>query len=141
MIWEISLLPDGVRLEIWVEPLEDLEIQEHHTSVLLIPEYDRWKTESESGEFSRISPEQGEWKHMNKRYNVGRFIEASGSGVPGIRLESDSERIPLLMTALNASYNEQARVLQALRSPEHQPLHLELGRYLYFSGVVRILPG
>ncbi len=141
MIWEISLLPDGVGLEIWIEPLEDLEIQEHHTSVLLVPEYDRWNTESESGEFSEISPEQGAWKHMNKRYNVGRFIEASGSGVPGIRLESDSERMPLLMTALNASYGEQARVLQALRSPEHQPLHLEPGRHLYFSGAVRVLPG
>jgi ABC-type polysaccharide/polyol phosphate transport system ATPase subunit len=140
LVWIISLLSDGIGLETWIEALSVIEVQEHHTSIALVPEYSHWKTPFESGEFPSIPPGQGEWKHVNNNYEIGDFIEASGPDLPGIRLESDSERLPLRMTAINTSNSENARVLQALRSPDHGTLHLEPGRHLYFSGALRVLP-
>jgi hypothetical protein len=38
------------------------------------------------------------------------------------------------MTAINAGYHQQTRVLQALRTPEHQTIRFEPGRHPYFRG-------
>ena len=51
---------------------------------------------------------------------------------------ADMDAFGHVNTSVYLTYFEQARVLQALRSPEHGMLHFAKGRHLYFSGRVTL---
>ena len=55
--WELFPSGDALGLDIWLEALEPLDVQEHHTSVVLKYAYDGWERDDESGEFTEIGPE------------------------------------------------------------------------------------
>lgn len=136
--WELRPAERGIAFDIWLESSEDLHVQEYHASIMLVPEYTEWGTEHESGVFPPITHESDDWRHLNENYAPGTFSEASGEDVPRLRFENRTPDMDFRMTVLNSSYFEQARVLQALRSPEHGMLHFVKGRHLYFSGRVTL---
>lgn len=134
--WTLKPDAEAIALEIELEALDTLEVQEHHTSVVLLEQYERWETQHESGTFPPIDPELGDWQHLNKNYAPGTFARASGKDLPTITLETDADNLRL--TAINTSYQERARVLQALRTPDHGILTYEKGRHPYFHGRLSI---
>ncbi len=137
--WELRRLEDALGLTVWLEALEDLEVQECHLSAVLRHEYDRWETEHECGAFAPFGPEGGHWVHFNRSYRAGRTISAWSEALPSITLCADGDSPPVRMTAINTTFRENSRVLQALRPSEMGRLHFAPGRHLYFSG--RILAG
>lgn len=139
MVWEVGLVAGGLSVEIWLDALDDLSVQEYHTSVMLASSYAEWETEHESGRFPAFASDEDDWRHINRDYGVGGFARAWGEGVPDLRLEVNSDREPVRMTVINTGIQQRSRVLQALRTPERELLHLEKGRHGYFSG--RILVG
>lgn len=138
MHWELYPSKDALELDIWLEAIEPLEVQEHQTSVVLKYTYDRWERDDESGVFTDIGPECTDWQHVNANYAPGRYAKATGPGLPAVTLEADPDRLPLRMTFINTDHQTHARVLQALRSPDHGILHFEPGRHLYFAGRIRL---
>ncbi len=139
--WELRPVEGGISFEIWLDADEDLEVQEYHASIMLVPGYTAWSTQHESGAFPPITEESHDWRHLNKDYAPGAFSTASGEGLPTLRFENETPDTAFRMTMLNSSYFEQVRVLQALRTPEHGMLHFEKGRHLYFSGRVTFEEG
>ena len=138
MHWELYPADGALGIEIWLEALEPLDVQEHHTSVVLKYAYNRWERDDEFGEFAEIGPECTDWQHVNANYAPGRFAKATGPGLPTVTLEADPDRLPLRMTFINTDHQKRARVLQALRSPEHGALHFDTGRHLYFAGHIGV---
>ncbi len=136
--WEIAIEEGRVRLDIWLEALEALEVQEYHTSVLVVSDYIEWETEHERGEFPEFTAGVEDWVHANRNYAPGAWIVARGASVPALTLRSALDDVPFRMTAINAGHHQQARVLQALRTSEGSPLRFEPGRYHYFSGAVEV---
>lgn len=139
MTWELSPAEQGIALEIWLEALDTIDVQEHHTSIMLIPDYKHWQTQHESGGFPDIDPAQNDWIHLNQNYTQGLFAKATGEGLPTVTLEANPERLPLRMTIINTGYQQRARVLQALRTPDHALIRFEKGRHLYFSGSISVV--
>jgi hypothetical protein len=113
-----------------------LTVQEHHTTIVLIPGYTRWRTEHEEGAFPDFHPDQTDWRHLNANYAPGRYIEAEGPGLPKVRFETDRDGVR--MTPINTGYQQRCRALQALRAPENSLLRFEKGRRAYFAGRVII---
>ena len=136
--WILSPVDGGVGIEVWLEANEDLHLQEHHTSVMLVSGYAAWETEAESGSFPEITGASAEWQYLNREYKPSGFVSASGEGLPVVRLESRAEEMKVRMTALNSSFFENARILQALQTPEHESLHLSRGRHLLFQGAILV---
>lgn len=132
--WALYPADEGVGLEIWLDVREAMDIEEYHTSVCLKAEYERWETEHESGAFPPFDPRRQAWRHANRRYEPSSFIRARGPGLPTVTMRTAPDAPPVRMTAINTSYDQNARVLQALRAPEAGALHLEPGRRLYFRG-------
>lgn len=137
--WELRHGDGALLLRVWLEVLEDLEVQECHVSAVLRQEYVRWETEHECGVFAPFDPDGGHWVHFNRSYRAGRTISAWSEGLPSITLCADADSPIVRMTAINTTFREGARVLQALRPSEMGRLHFAPGRHLYFSG--RILAG
>ncbi len=138
--WRVAAIENGLSVALTLEAREAFDAQEYHTTIVLVPEYSAWKTEHESGAFSEFDPASNDWKHLNVRYEPSAFIEASGDGLPTVRLESDNiDRAPI-MTPINTGVHQHCRVLQALHAPRQGAFHFEAGRHAYFEGRVLIAP-
>jgi ABC-type polysaccharide/polyol phosphate transport system ATPase subunit len=136
--WEIDAAPEGIRWTVWLDAQEDFDAQEYHCSVVLRSDYDRWETCHESGVFPPFDPEAAHWRHLNRSYAPGSRAMALSSTLPSVTLEVTSVDIPFRMTAINTRYDENARVLQALRPSEMGSLHFSTGRHLLFSGLISV---
>lgn len=141
--WEIHPDPRGIRFRVWLEALSDVDLQEYHVSAMLRSEYDAWESPYEAGAFPPIPPEQDDWVHLNHDYRPGERITAHSSSRPAIAIAShpveDHKPIGVpRMTALNATFFESARVIQALHTSNHGVFHLAKGRQLLFDGLLEI---
>ena len=137
LIWTMRPCEKGFAILIELEATEAFEADEYQTSIVLMPEYRAWRTEHEKGVYPDIEPGEGDWNHINRTYSPAAFAEATGPGLPTVRIEADGQ-LPHWMTAINTSALENARVLQALRIPDRTAmLRFAPGRHPYFSGCVR----
>ncbi|MFA6244350.1 MAG: ABC transporter ATP-binding protein [Candidatus Hydrogenedentales bacterium] len=138
LLWKIAPCDSGIQIELWLDALEPLDVQEYQVSIMLRDEYSRWQSEYESGVFPAIPASQEDWTHLNADYRPGNHISASGPSLPQVTLTSHNPDCPPRMTALNTAYFENARVLQALHTPERLAFHFKRGRHLLFSGMIGI---
>jgi ABC-type polysaccharide/polyol phosphate transport system ATPase subunit len=136
--WELVPVEDGFDWRIWLEVFEPMNVIEYHASLLLSTQYTRWASDQESGAFPEMDRNVKKWVHLNRSYAPGRRITALSSALPSVTLEADAADIPFRMTAINTMYDENARVLQALRPSGAGQLHFQKGRHLYFSGSIRV---
>ena len=136
--WRICPGDHGVEVAIWLEALEPVEMQEYQVSVVLRHEYDRWKTDHESGSFPAFDPEFHDWVHANRDYALGTSATALSSSHPSVTLQVTTDTVPFRMTVINTGYQLHGRVLQALRTPEAGLIRFEKGRHLFFSGTVMV---
>ena len=136
MEWVLSPAADGVAVEVWIDAQEELQVQECHFSLMLVPGYTSWQTEAESGAFPEITGASGEWRYLTREYAPGAFVAASGEGMPSVRLKSEDPELGARMTALNSSFFEKARILQALRTSDQGAMRLDAGRHLLFKGQI-----
>jgi len=135
--WELDVDGDALAWRVWLEALEPLDVQEYHASIGLRGEYGRWQTDHEDGAFPPFEPGREAWLHANRCYRPGRHITALSPAFPSVTLEAATEEIPFRMTAINAGYSQNTRVLQALRTPDAGVMRFEPGRHLYFAGHIR----
>jgi ABC-type polysaccharide/polyol phosphate transport system ATPase subunit len=136
--WEIEPAPNGINITIWLEATEPLDVDEYHASIVLRPQYSEWKTEKESGEYPAISLEQKDWRHLNRIYAPCAASKALSSTLPSVILTAKGEAPAFRMTAINTGVADNARVLQALRTPDSGALRFEPGKSLYFAGTVTV---
>jgi len=138
--WEIEAVPEGIATGIWIEPLDPLDVRQYHASIVLRPEYSHWQTDHESGRYPDFELGQEDWRHANRLYAPGTFAKATSALLPSVTLRVTSTGLPFRMTPINTGFHQNARVLQALRTPEAGLLHFEKGRHLYFAGIVSVNP-
>ena len=136
--WELRRDGNALRLCIWLEVSEPLEVQECHVSVLLRHDYEAWETEEEKGIFAPFDPEGTHWVHFNRNYAPGKKVSARAAGLPSVSIVADAACPVLRMTALNTTLQENSRGIQALRPSDTGRLRFEPGRHLYFSGWIRV---
>ena len=139
--WTLTALDEAVSLDIELEALETFEVQEYHVSVLLRPEYEKWETDHEQGEFPPFDPALGVWKHLNRSYAPGNRARALSFTLPSVIFEITAGNTPFRMTPINTRLNQNARVLQALRPADTGTIQFEKGRHPYFSGIIRVERG
>jgi hypothetical protein len=139
--WELEPAENGLAVRIWLDVYEPMDIEEYHASLVLRTEYDRWKTEPEVGEYPRIDPAQKDWRHANRVYATGKFAQALSSTLPSVIFNVTTDEAAFRMTAVNTGYYENARVLQALRTPEGGLLRFGKGRHMYFAGLITVAGG
>jgi ABC-type polysaccharide/polyol phosphate transport system ATPase subunit len=138
--WEITSVPDGIALCIWVENHEPLVVHEYHTAVVLRADYAGWNTDQERGAFPPFDPAATHWKHCNRSFAAGKSATAWSAALPSVTIDASPEAPTVRMTAINTTYQENARVLLALRPSEDGRIRFEPGRHLYFSGVISTGP-
>ena len=139
--WEIRPHADGIALAIWLDIAETTQILEHHFSVMLPATYDRWEIGEERGDFPPITPSDSDWSHLNRDFAPATGITALSPARPSVNLWAAPECPPVRMTAVNTAYDQQGRVLQALRTPDAPGVMvLETGRYPLFEGGVTLMP-
>lgn len=136
--WEMTSRENAVSLSITLEVKETIEVQEYHTSVVLPSQYQYWKTAYEMAAFPEYDSSLTNWIHYNRRYDAGTFIMAESDSLPAVYIKTEEIGLPVRMTALNTSFAEQARVLQALCPSGPGLLHYTPGNYVYFSGVIGV---
>lgn len=136
--WEVTRRENAVGLVVWLEAKEPVAITEYHVSAVLTDQFEEWNTDGESGTFPLHDKDQGNWIHCNRNYTPGSRITASGAAVPCVSLNTGLGCPQVRMTALNTSFTEHARVLQALCPSEHSRMVFTPGRHLLFSGTVGV---
>ncbi len=136
--WEITGGVNAISLRISLDVREELEVQEYHTSMVLPAHYRRWKTAYEADDFPAYDSAQSNWIHCNRRYDTGTFIAAESASLPAVFIRTDGTAPPVRMTALNTSFAEHARVLQALCPSGPGPMRFAPGRHAYFSGTIGV---
>lgn len=135
-VWELAPDARGFRFRVVLEAEEAVTLQEYNVSAALPAAYTHWRTATEEGAFPDFTPGQEEWRHVNKDYAPGGFVEARGGGLPAIRLEPGPED-RLHMTAINTGYNMRARVLQGIGAASQAGLlRFEPGHHTLFDGFV-----
>lgn len=139
-VWELHPAEGGVRIRILIEVREPMDVTEYHASVVLRPEYTHWETPHESGAYPEFEKGQEDWRHANRVYAVGTHAKAMGETLPSVTLSVATTELAFHMTAINTGYHENARVLQALRTPDAGQLHFDRGTHLYFDGLVSVSP-
>lgn len=132
--WRIAPVDGGIRVSITLEADEPIEVQEYQVSAGLLPAYARWETDCESGPFPPIPPDARDWTHLNRDYRPGARIRALSPGLPSVMLLFDAPEGVMRPTAINADYQHQTRVLQALRAGEGGPIVFPAGQYTLFEG-------
>jgi ABC-type polysaccharide/polyol phosphate transport system ATPase subunit len=132
--WLLMPGDQGLRLTVWMEALDTVEMDEYQVSVVLREEYAAWRTDHEEGVFPPFDPASEDWAHLNRVYLPGRRVEAMGRGLPNVSLTLADEAPPSRMTAINTAYLQKGRVIQALFTPEHGVLRFEPARHLLFDG-------
>lgn len=136
--WNLERREHAFHLRIWLEPTETIALQEHHTTLVLPDAYHYWATDHECNTFPEHVPRRIHWSHCNLNYAAGKHIVAYGESMPTVCMTADDDCPPVRMTAINTSYQEHTRALQALRVPEPGERLLAPGRHLYFSGVIAV---
>jgi len=136
--WEMEVVEEGLALRVWLTVQEPVDVQEYHASICLRSDYDRWQTVQESGAFPPFEPGRQTWQHANRDYGPGREAKALSSALPSVTFAATAEGTPFRMTAINTGYDQNARVLQALRTPEAGVMHFDAGRHLLFEGRVAL---
>jgi len=136
--WEITPVEDGIGVRIMLEVREPMDVTEYHASVVLKSEYTGWETPYERGVYPEFDREHDDWRHANRVYQAGVYAKALSPVLPSVTMRVTADEAPFRMTAINTSYHENARVLQALRTTDAGALHFEKGMYLYFSGTVSV---
>jgi len=136
--WEAELRGGAVHLAVDLDAFEEFEAQEYHVSVGLRPEYDRWRTDGESGAFPAFDAASEEWRHINLDYAPGSTAAALSGEFPSVILKALETDAPFRMTAINTGASDGARVLQALRTSESGRIRFGLGRRPLFRGVIRV---
>ncbi len=126
--WSVRALePGSISWSIDFIVHEQVELDEWHTTLLVAPQYGRWFTPHENGEFPPIPAEQTDWIHVSHNMESGAWIaaETAEDGLPP-RVEFDFSGSPVarVPTAINTSYIEGGRALQSLevRSGAHRIL-------------------
>jgi hypothetical protein len=138
--WEIKPVEGGIGIRILLEVREPMDVTEYHASVVLRSDYSHWETPHETGPYPAFERDHEDWRHANRVYAVGKYAKALSSSLPSVMLSVTTDEVPFRMTAINTGYHENARVLQALRTPEAGLLHFEKGTYPYFAGVISVEP-
>ncbi len=138
--WELTRLEQGIHLRIWLEVSDDIVAQEYHTTIVLPADYTRWETDIEQADFPEYVMTRPNWVHCNKSYAPGIRIAVLSENLPSVTMTLDNECPPMRMTAINTSYQEHARALQALCPSDMGRLHFSRGRHLYFSGTITATP-
>jgi hypothetical protein len=138
--WLIEAVDGGIAFRIEIEAAQPIDVQEYQASIVLRPEYDHWETRHETGSYPNFEAGQTDWRHANRIYAAGDFAKASGCDLPAVTMKITSSEIPFRMTAINTGFYENARVLQALRTPDAGFLHFEEGKHLYFAGIISVEP-
>jgi len=136
--WRMTATPEGIAVDIDIDVREPMEVTEYQASIVLRPEYNRWRTEFESGDYPPFETGQKDWRHANRIYANGNMAEAEGPGMPTLSLNTAPGGLAFRMTAINTGFHENARVLQALRTGEAGPIRLEPGRHPYFNGIIKL---
>jgi len=136
--WQIQPAEGGISLTIWLEATEAFGVNEYHTSVVLKPEYEGWKTDHEEGEYAAFEPGSEKWQHLNKSYAPSKSASALSSTLPSVTIEVTTDEILFRMTAINTTPEEKARVLQALCHSEAGRIHFKPGKHLYFQGIIKV---
>ena len=126
--WELESVDGGILLRIWLEVPEPMDIQEYQVAIALDPAYSEWETDHEKGGFPPFSRGDTTWRHINRSYERGFYASALSLDRPRVRISVSGADIPFRMTVINTGYDQNARVLQALRTPDFGPLHFEKGR-------------
>ncbi|GMW02977.1 MAG: hypothetical protein AMXMBFR84_41130 [Candidatus Hydrogenedentota bacterium] len=139
-IWELAPAKDGIAWRILLDVREPFDVQEYHASLVLVPDYQTWSTDWESGTFPDFGPGDEEWRHHNRDYRPGQTCLAAGPGLPSVALVSLDRAIPIRMTVLNTGSAQRGRVLQALRPPDRGTIRFAPGQHLYFAGEIRVTP-
>ena len=132
--WRIAPVDGGIRLSITLEADEPIEVQEYHVSAGLLPAYARWETDCESGAFPPVPADARDWTHLNRDYRPGVRVRALSPELPSVMLLSDAPEGAMRPTAINADYQHQTRVLQALRVGEGGPIVFPAGVHTLFAG-------
>jgi len=138
--WVLEEKDGAIGVTIWLHVRESFDAQEYHASIAVKTAYDRWETEHESGAFPSFIEGRDDWHHANRDYARGRFARVLSSTLPSVKIEITTDAIAFRMTAINTGYFQQARVLQALRTPTAGSLHFEPGRHLFFAGLIMAGP-
>ncbi len=139
--WEIEPCSEGIAVRIRLEVRAPMDLHEYHATVVVRPEYSHWATEHESGAYPEFEQGQEDWRHANRIYAPGAFAKALSSTLPSVTLKAAADGPAFRMTSINTGYHENARVLQALRTPDAGLLHFDPGTYSYFSGVLAVDAG
>ena len=140
-IWEIRPEDGAVAVTISVEPTEPLRIAEHHFSIMLPTVYDRWETQDEQGAFPPLTHADTDWVHLNRDYAPSPRITGHAPGRPSVSLYTSGECPPVRMTPVNTAFDQQGRVLQALRVPDASGgIALEPGTHCLFDGRIAVEP-
>ncbi len=121
--------------------LERVEVAEWHASILLVPDYDRWSTPHESGQFPPIPDDQDDWIHVSRTMQPGTWIvaETDAKGLPHrVRLDFGQIGGLRLPTALNTNSVARARVLQSLEVRSGAYRMLPPGEHRMFVGRIEV---
>lgn len=132
--------PGTIHWIIDLEALDELDVQEYQTSLMLVEDYARWTSSTETGTYPPIGPDDTDWVHLNHDYSARGFIRAEADGLPPVTLRNDDEKQPLRMTALNPGFRQAARVLQALRVAEQGSIRFAPGLHRIFTGAISVTP-
>lgn len=136
--WEITARDETLFLRITLEAMETFEVQEYHTSIVLPPYYMQWETSHEKGIFPDFDKNITNWVHCNRMYAPGTHITAFSDSMPSVSLITLDDSPTVCMTAINTSYFEHGRVLQALRPSGFARLFFPVGKHVIFVGKIVI---
>lgn len=137
--WEMEPADGGFELRVWLEALDDIEVQEYNVSIGLDPAYDQWETPLEKGVFPEFDVCQTDWRHLNNDHGHAAFARALGEGLPPVTLDAAACETPFQMAAINTGYHQRTRVLQAMHVADAGgSLKFGKGRHLCFRGHIRV---
>jgi hypothetical protein len=129
----------GFEFRVWLEALEDIEVQEYNVSIGLDPAYDQWETPFEQGVFPEFEAGLLDWRHLNHDHQSADYARALGNGLPAVTLDAAASDRPFQMAAINTGYHQRTRVLQAMHvAGADGYLSFGKGRHLCFRGHIRV---
>lgn len=139
-LWEISVHNNTVSFTIWLQVEKELKVKELYTTIVLPQKYTYWKTDYETDVFPDYDQSLNDWIHCNSIFRRGTSVTAWGENMPEVKLSVDQTCPPVYMTAINTTYYEHGRALQAFRTSKTAELFFSPGKHLHFSGQIEIGP-
>lgn len=136
--WTLRRAADGLQLSIVLINEDVLQVDEYHCSIVLRPDYTHWHMDTESATFPAFDPKKPHWAHCNQSFAPGTRIRAEGEAFPTVEMQLDETSPSARMTPINTTYQENARVIQALFVSDQGRLLFAPGRHTLFSGHIRL---